>query len=228
MNMPMPMPAASNHGFSLLGKNTLVLSHIPMFMAPHQAQMFLEVTLAGAAGQDPTKIYLDDMAKTHTTDYVLLADPLVLPTLGPAAPHRLESFTGKLFRGWPFNNPNTAPVLAENVTVHVKKSLYFHPFTMDKPVASLTYLGFRTPETSYLVHKLVQPPDLVRAPQPPGFCQILSGSLDFDRVQEIAFPGLDDPDHRLKPNQKLDGECGKTKVRVQTHDELIFDPNHLV
>jgi hypothetical protein len=229
--MQMPMAPTSNHGFSLLGKKSLVLSHIPMFMAPHQAQMFLEVTLAGSAGQDPTKIYLDDMAASGTTDYVLVSDPLVLPTLAPNAPDRLQSFTGTLYRGWPFNSPNTAPLLAQNVTVHVTRSLYFQGITNVPVLTELTYLAFRTEETSYLVHKLVQPPDLASAPTPPDFVQILSGKaggVSGPHVVEVAFPGVaNNFAQKLNAAQNLTGEvCGKHEP-VQTVAELIYDPNHL-
>jgi hypothetical protein len=192
--MKMPMPPQSNHGFSLLGRKSLVLSHIPMFMPPHQAQLFLEVTLAGNAGENPTQIYLEDQAKTKSTDYVLVSDPLVLPTLGPKAAKRLQTFTGKLYRGWPFNNPNT----------------------------------------EYMVHKLVQPPDLSKAPKPPDFVQILSAEIDGAKVEklrqvhEISFPGTaNDLGHKLNAGQDASGKMGGKKVRVQTRAELIYDPNHL-
>lgn len=76
--MDIPMPQPNNHGFNLLGRKSLVLSRIPMFMPPHQAQLFVEVTLSGSVGQDPAKTYLDDQAETKTTDYVLVTDVSLL------------------------------------------------------------------------------------------------------------------------------------------------------
>jgi hypothetical protein len=247
MNMPMPptpgpqpstpqpsTPQPNNHGFSVLGKKSLVLSHIPMFMPPHQAQLFLEVTLSGSKGEDPTKVYLDDQAKSGSTDYVLVSDPLVLPTLGPHAPKRLTSFTGKLYRGWPFDNPNTAPLLVQQLTVHVTRSIYFHDITQDKILQQLTYLAFASHETEYVVHKLVQPPDLKTAPKPPDFVQILSAKIDgtdtakLHKVHELCFPGVaNNLSHKLNANQKVTGELGAKKVHVHTEAELIYDPNHL-
>lgn len=231
--MDMPMPKPNNHGFSLLGKKSLVLSHIPMFMPPHQAQLFLEVALSGSGKEDPTKIYLDDQAKTKTTDYVLVTDPIVLPNLAPHAAKRITRFTGKLFRGWPFNTPNDAPVLVEHLTVHVTHSLYFHEITKTKPFTELTYLAFASPETEYLVHKLAQPADLAKAPKPPDFVQILSAAGIHNGkthdVKELHFPGVDNNlTHRLKARQKVTGEISGKKVLVDTHTELIYDPNHLV
>ena len=232
--MEMPMPQKSNHGFSLLGRQSLVLSHIPMFMPPHQAQLFLEVTLSGQGGQDPTQIYLDDQVRTGSTDYVLVSDELVLATLAPDAPKRLKTFTGKLYRGWPFNDPNTAPLLVQELTVQVARSLYFNSIAHGTPLANLTYLAFATPETGYMVHKLVQPADLSKAPKPPDFRQILSAAIGgvtpatMKNVQEISFNGrANDLAHKLNAAQYVDGTMGGKAVGVRVSAELIYDPNHL-
>jgi hypothetical protein len=231
----MEMPAPNNHGFNVLGSESLVLSHIPMFMPPHQAQLFLSVTLEGTGGLNPTQAYLDDRKATGSTDYVLLSDPLVLPTLGPEAPQRLTSFTGKLYRGWPFNTPNTAPLIVPQLTVQVETSLYYHDITKGELLKDLTYLTFATSESAYLVHKLVQPPDLKQAPVPPDFCQILSAgavsdvSGELHHVHDLVFAGVaNTPANRLPAGRKVTGErCGK-KATFETKAELIYDPNHLV
>jgi hypothetical protein len=229
--MDMPMPAANNHGFSLLGHKSLVFSHIPMFMPPHQAQVFLEVTLSGSGGQNPTEIYLKDMHSSGTTNYVVVSDPIVLQNLAPRAPAPISRFTGKLYRGWPFNTPNTAPLLADNVTVNVIRSLYFEKIAVGKPLPDLTYLAFATPETSYLVHKLVQPADLKTAPTPPGFVQILSSHLKPEHVhgvEELAVPGVaDNYADRLEAGKTVRGKLGCERVEISATAELIYDPDHL-
>jgi hypothetical protein len=234
--MDMPSAPSSNHGFSLLGDHSLVLSHIPMFMAPHQFQVFLEVTIEGPAGTDPVKSYLDDKKTTGTTDYVLICDPLVLATLAPDAPHRRTQFTGKLFRGWPFNNPNTAPVIVPALTVHVKRAIYFHSILNQPVLKKLTYLGFRTAESDYVVHELVQPPDLKHLPDPPDFCQILAAKIS-EAGPELAHDAIkiEVPDaannvaNKLKPDSEAKGVSGAYHhIHVHTGRELIFDPNHLL
>lgn len=235
MDMPMPAPAANNHGFSLLGKKSLVLSHIPMFMPPHQAQIFLEVILSGSGGEDPTEIYLKDMQNSGTTNYVLVSDPIVLQDLAPHANKPIKSFTGKLNRGWPFptkdNTPNRAKMIVDNVTVKVTRSLYFHKIPIGKPFPDLTYLAFATPETSYIVHKLVQPADLKTAPKPPGFVQILSGCLKPEHkhgVEEINILGVtDNYAQRLQAAKTAHGKTASGSVEIATTAELIYDPDHL-
>jgi hypothetical protein len=224
----MDMSAASNHGFSVLGDRSLVLSHIPMFMAPHQAQTFLEVSMTDSAH----RAYCADMDKTGTTDYVFLADPFVLSTLAPDADPRLTRLTGKIYRGWPFNNPNTAPLIAADVSVEVARSLYFQDITKDKPVAQLTYLAFGNGEADYLVHKLVQPADLKSAPKPPGFVQILSGKVALDardRVVEVSIPGTADTfDHRLAAGRTVAALVAGKTTQVSITHELVYDADHLV
>lgn len=229
--MDMPMPTANNHGFSLLGKKSLVFSHIPMFMPPHQAQVFLEVTLSGNGGQDPTEIYLKDMQSSGTTNYVLVSDLIILQNLAPHATQPIRSFTGTLYRGWPFNTPNNAPQLAANVTVNVTRSLYWEKIAIGKPFLELTYLTFATPETNYLVHKLVQPSDLNTAPKPPGFVQILSGSLKPEHrrgIELLTIPEVaDNYADRLQIGKTANGKAGSERVEISTTAELIYDPDHL-
>jgi len=224
----MDMPPKTNHGFSLLGERSLVLSHIPMFMAPHQFQIFLEVAI-----EEPgVKAYLEDKKKSGSTDYVLVTDPIVLPTLDPHSPHLLTELIGKLYRGWPFNNPNTAPVVAPELKVKVERAIYFRSI-LDQPLLKdLTYLAFHTSETAYLVHKLVQPADLSKAPKPPDFVQILSAKLGDtkpDAAVEVVFSGVpNDPGQRLHAGQEASGRVGGKQEKVHAAAELIFDPNHLV
>ena len=236
MHMPnMPSAEANNHGFNLLGEDCLVLSHIPMFMPPHQFQVFLEVTLEGPKGTDPVKAYLDDRKTSGATEYVLVSDPLVLASLGPHAKHRLTRFTGKLSRGWPFDNPNTAPVVVPTLTVHIKRAIYLKSI-LNKPVLhDLTYLAFHTGEYDYLVHELVQPPDLKQVPNPPDFCQILQGGVtgaakEFSTgVVKIQFSDLPNSfGKRLTAHKTFEGVSSKHKVTVKTLAEPIYDPNHLM
>jgi hypothetical protein len=230
--MDMPMPPQSSHGFSLLGGRSLVLSHIPMFMPPHQYQIFLEVSIDGPAGTDAVAAYLEDKQKSGTTDYELVSDPIVLSTLAPDTPHRLTQFTGKLYRGWPFNNPNTAPVIVPTLTVHVKQVIYFHSILNQPLLKELTYLAFHTEETGYMVHKLVEPADLKTAPTPPDFVQILSARLAggaAGTVADIVFPGVaNDLNHRLQAGQDPTGVAGGKPEHVRVEAELVYDPSHLL
>ena len=54
MDMPSPhqdtkaeRPAIGHHGMLIVGEETIYVSHLPMWMAPHNFQVILEVTFRG-------------------------------------------------------------------------------------------------------------------------------------------------------------------------------------
>ncbi len=160
--MSTPAAPIANHGFYLLGEQSLLLAHIPMFMPPHQAQLFMQLNLLTSNGKDAAPIYLKDKKQTGTLEYVLVSDPLELPTLAPDAPDRLQSFTGNLYRGWPFDrqwNLNPNQLLIPKVTIKVTRAIHYSSIATPTTLKALTYYCFRTPETTYLAHVLSQPPE---------------------------------------------------------------------
>jgi hypothetical protein len=71
MNMPMAdqnaeseEPAIGLHGMVIVGEETIYVSHLPMWMRPHNFQVILEVTFRG-----PDQLqarYVDDRKTTGT------------------------------------------------------------------------------------------------------------------------------------------------------------------
>lgn len=230
--MSTPVAPKVNHGFHLFGAQSLLLAHIPMFMAPHQAQLFLEVTLATSDGTDAAPIYLEDKKKTGTLEYVLVSDPLVLPTLAPDAPNRLQSFTGNLYRGWPFDQQwhlNLAQLLIPNVQIKVTRAIHYSSIATPITLEALTYYCFQTQETTYLAHVLSQPLD---------FTQLLTaqvtglGNQAEQGAIQLQFPGVANAEkNRLLPTQQASAltSPGGQSVEVQVYQELNFDddPQHL-
>jgi hypothetical protein len=230
--MSTPVAPKANHGFYLFGEQSLVLTHIPMFMSPHQAQLFMQVSLSTTDGTDAAPIYLKDKKQTGTSEYVLVSDPLELPTLAPDAPNRLQSFTGNLYRGWPFDqqwqlNPNQ--LLIPNVTVKVTRSIHYSSIATPTTLEQLTYYCFSTPETTYLAHVLSQPPDFkhILTAQVSG-----PGNSAAQGAIRLEFPGVANLGaNRLIPAEQTTAVTapGGQSVEVQVDDELIFDdnPQHL-
>ena len=230
--MSTPPAPKANHGFYLLGEQSLLLAHIPMFMAPHQAQLFMQIDLLTSDGKDAAPIYLKDKKSTGTLEYVLVSDQLELPTLAPDAPNRLQSFTGNLYRGWPFDrqwhlNPNQ--LLIPNVTIKVTRSILYSSIATPTTLKELTYYCFQTPETTYLAHVLSKPPD---------FKHILTAKVSGLGPQaaqgavRLQFPGVANRViNRLIPTQQTTALVapGGQSVKVQVDQELIFDdnPQHL-
>ena len=224
MDMPMPAAPSSNHGFYLLGERTFLLSHIPMFMDPHQAQLFMEVGISISGGADPVKLYHEDQKKHPGSLYVLVTDPLVLPTLAPDAPKPLREFTGKVYRNWPFDDMAKAPVVIPALDIKVTRSIFFRRFVGAKPLSKLTYYCFKTAESTYLAHVITQPPD---------FDQILTAEIDGvdpgHHALELTFSEANAIAHKLAPKHPESGvfALGGKHAKVYTKAQLIYDAQHL-
>ena len=64
----------------MVGEARVLLSHLPMFHAPHDQQIILEASLS-APGFDPRKQYVDDRNATQTMIYTWVPKPFVLSDL---------------------------------------------------------------------------------------------------------------------------------------------------
>jgi hypothetical protein len=56
------------HGMLMVGEARVLMSHLPMFHAPHDYQIILETSLS-VPGFDPRKKYVDDRNATQTRIY---------------------------------------------------------------------------------------------------------------------------------------------------------------
>jgi hypothetical protein len=68
------------HGMLMVGEARVLLSHLPMFHAPHDQQIILEASLS-APGFNPQKKYVDDRNATQTRIYTWVPKPFVLSDL---------------------------------------------------------------------------------------------------------------------------------------------------
>ena len=97
MDMPMPDqnadaegPAIGLHGMLIVGEETIYVSHLPMWMQPHNFQVILEVTFAGP--DQPQARYVVDRKTTGTRLYTLNPrQQWDIRELAPAGPQRLPS-----------------------------------------------------------------------------------------------------------------------------------------
>src|SRR5947207_14080138 len=83
-------PAIGLHGMLIVGEETIYVSHLPMWMTPHNFQVILEVTFRGP--DQPQARYVEDRKTTGTRLYTL--NPLKqwdIRGLAPAGPQRLPS-----------------------------------------------------------------------------------------------------------------------------------------
>jgi hypothetical protein len=224
-------PAA--HGMAVIGEQAVYLSHLPMFMSPHDYQVILEVEFEGNNSQ---AAYLTDREKNPQQRlYTLNPVPFVLPALFPVGESSPEaaSFRGDLHRGH-FERIDTGPVqMASNVTVRVKKVTHHHRFESNaSELGELRYLLFGKGSEVFFAHRITAPPD---------FDQLLSvgidvqfGDEDLSKGIEVAFEGrANTVATRIKPGvdtelpaiAEIDGRFQPIKVRPKV--EYYFEAGEL-
>ena len=97
--MPEPPPDFGRHNMFAFGRDTVFLSHLPMFMLPHDAQLLLEVTLE-KEGSGLTEVWSRERAD-HPDEhlYTMRPEEFALSTLYATDPPERGSFRGTFFRG---------------------------------------------------------------------------------------------------------------------------------
>jgi hypothetical protein len=226
-------PAAA-HGMAVIGEHAVYLSHLPMFMSPHDQQALLAVEFEGDG--DPQQVYFDDRGQ-HPQQRLYTFDPdrFVLSGLFPVGNSSPEvtSFRGALHRGH-FERPATSPVrIAEDVTARVRKVIHHHKFEADaQELEELQYFLFGKGSEIFLAHRITKAPDYDHLLSI-GIDQPLS---DGDLSKEIVVKFSDRPNTvaaRIKPDveeqlsavAEIDG--GSRPIQLRPKVEFYFEAREL-
>ncbi|KQV11988.1 hypothetical protein ASE03_28640 [Kitasatospora sp. Root187] len=213
-----------SHGMLVVGGDVLYLSHLPMFMAPHNFQVILEVGVDDAVGS---------VLRSH--QHVVPGEPYdtFIPEDFPMSeldPHgsgpRRTSMTGRFFCGHFERKGGKHPPLAERAVVTVQSVVHFHELDVQAQHADdnqLSYLCFGRGGQLHLAHHITAAPDFdqvltVRAV--PGTATDLRGDLlpddeatlekffaeRFASAEPVNTGGrTDNPDHRVVPPDSVRG-----------------------
>jgi hypothetical protein len=183
-----PPPDFGTHNMFAFGRETVFLSHLPMFMEPHDAQLILEVALEGDAGESLLDVWSSERA-SHPEERVYTMRPqrFALSTLYTPDPPARSSFRARFFRGHLEGDGQVIPGLG-NVVVRVTDVVYAKRFDRGGKPDDLTYLLFGRGDELFLAHIISEHPD---------FDQILSVQLagtqpDEDELNagiEVVLPG---------------------------------------
>jgi hypothetical protein len=150
----------AGHGMVVVGTETVYLSHLPMFMKPHDFQVVLQARF----GDDDQQTYVDDRAAhPKSLVYTLAPAPFVLPDILPPAPGkppRLRTFRGDLFRGH-FEQPgHGTDQIAADVDVTVDAVVLGRRFDPEAQAPdALAYVLFGAGAERWLAHVITGPPD---------------------------------------------------------------------
>ncbi|MEP7306439.1 MAG: hypothetical protein ABJA98_13055 [Acidobacteriota bacterium] len=190
-------PVKARHNMVVVGEHRIFLSHLPMFMVPHNAQVILEATFV-KQGRTVDDIYFADRAKHRTVLYTLQPESFVLQdflSAGPAHP-ALTHFTATVFRG--HLEKKGVPIEAlTDVEVRVKHIVHAHAFDAPEKLPTLTYVMFGGDQEQFLAHFISKAPD---------YDQLLSVSMtgQLPSPEELQRGAtLEVLDHGTEPSARL-------------------------
>jgi len=184
-NLPLDF---GRHNMFAFGRDAVFLSHLPMFMAPHDAQLILEVALEDANGSLQMVWSRERADHQDERVYTMMPELFALSTLYTPNPPARSSFTARFFRGHLERGGEAIPELTD-IDVRINTVVYAQRF--DRAVAKpddLTYLLFGQGDELFLAHALSRPPDFdqilsVRVLSPP------LGKEETTHAINVVFPG---------------------------------------
>jgi hypothetical protein len=235
-------PAIGLHGMLIVGEETIYVSHLPMWMRPHNFQVILEVTFSGA--DQPQARYVDDRKTTGTRLYTLNPeDEWDIRELAPTGPQPLpsrSSFRATIWRNHfefhPVTHPGQRFMIARDAEVHIENVVYFqelHPQAAG--LQDLEYLLFGKGQELFLAHLITHPPD---------FDQVLSVQVDNHQFTDetlhqgvrVVFAGRANTiASKIKEGEQLLGKAqavgqdaaGSVDLTIGAGIELYFETEDL-
>ena len=148
------------HNMMIVGEKTIFLSHLPMFMKPHNFQVILEATFS-AGGTDVGAVYAKDRQSHPNVKMYTLSplDEFKLATLftPPGDPAR-KSFQATVFRGHLERGGKPIKDLT-NITVTVQRVVYAAKLDAPSKSKTLEYRLFGKHDERFLAHVIGAAPD---------------------------------------------------------------------
>lgn len=221
------------HNMMVVGEQSLFLSHLPMFMPPHNFQVILEANFT-SGGKNLQDVYARDRQSHRQTKMYTLQpeESFKLPSLFTPDPPSRHSFKSTIFRGHLERGGEKIPGLT-NIDVNVKRVVYAQKFGrgFDKS-DTLTYILFGRGEEFFLAHVIAMPPD---------FDQILSVKIDNPPSDEELNRGVrvtildreNSAPRRLKEKEQVVGQGHVTgahqflQLQIQADVEFYFEEGEL-
>jgi hypothetical protein len=193
-------PKKAVHNMALVGDHHVFLSHLPMFMVPHDAQVLLDAAFT-KGGKKVDDIYFADRAANPTVRfYTVQPERFVLRELfqsGPA-PQR-TSFKATVFRGHLEKGGTPIDALTD-IDVHVNRVIHAHSLEGGRQ-PMLTYILFGSPKELCMAH-------------------LISGAPDFDQLLAVTGTGSMPSAEELLRGVTVEvlDRPNLAKNRLQTHE----------
>jgi len=223
--------AMGTHNMAVVGDRRIYLSHLPMFMSPHNAQVILEATFVRNGKSVDDVYFADRAAHPPLRFYTLRPEEFSLDELFAAGRPRAQ-FKATVFRGHLEKSGEEIDGLSD-IDVRVKQVVHAHTFEGIDKLATLSHVLFGAEDRLFLAHLISKPPD---------FDQILSVSVTGDRPTDEALtqgatvevPGRpNQAANRLKAGEsvparwKVLGAHEFHDVKLSVRAELYFEEGEL-
>jgi hypothetical protein len=200
------------HGMLIFGSGPIYLSHLPMFQAPHDHQLIMEVEFSGTG--NPGATYASDRAKSGEPVYTWVPKPFVLTELMKASGAARE-MQGTIVRGH-FERGGT-PITDGDVRCVVKQVVHTHPISASAPRdTTLRYVVFGSSGVAFAAHLISGPPD---------FDHVLSvdGAAAPTLPATVVVEGRgNDPERRLRSGDRARVSGGVDGI-LHGRDEIYLE-----
>jgi hypothetical protein len=155
---PEARPDFGRHNMAVVGREHLYLSHLPMFMPPHDAQLLLEAELE-RDGRSLMDAWRSERAG-HPDDrlYTMFPEKFALSSLYAPDPPERQAFRATFFRGHLERGGEQIPGL-EDVTVDVRSVIFARHFGSADRSVDLEYVMFGAGDERFLAHVIAAAPD---------------------------------------------------------------------
>jgi hypothetical protein len=222
------------HNMAVVGEHAIFLSHLPMFMPPHDAQVILEASFF-KNGKNVDAVYAADRATNRAVRfYTLQPESFAIRELFQAeASKPLRSrFTATVFRG--HLEKGGVPIdLLRDVEVRVTRVVHAHSFGGNDKATALTYAVFGSGQELYLAHLISKAPDFDQIVSVTTGGALLSAE-ELQRGVTVEIPGrANSPAARLKVKEALHVKAHVTGAHqfldctITVQAELYFEEGEL-
>jgi hypothetical protein len=216
----LPPQISTVHGMLIVGEESVFLSHLPLFSAPHDFQLLLSLEFDNAA--DKATYVADRQANPDEDIYTIEPSAFRLNNLADALRNE-EPFpiTVDVIRGH-FERPPFTRILS-NVPASITKTYHFRQLDADEAhPAESHYFIFGEAGENFLAHVIRGRPD---------FDHVLSvtapdGLVNDDVARELSIPALDDA-FSLSEGQTIDAVFNGQTFSLTVGREFYFEENEL-
>ncbi|HEY8206593.1 MAG TPA: hypothetical protein VIG99_03860 [Myxococcaceae bacterium] len=194
------------HGMVLFGGGgaPTYASHIPMFHAPHDLQLVLQISVRHPSWKAP--------ASFSDQGYTLVPEKLDLTALSDG---RMTAFKAAIFAG---NFEAGGKELVKGADVKVEKVVLVKPLSADTPAApALSYLWL---PGGFLLHAISAPPDFDQV------LKVKGDSKDTAAGTPVPVKRPNNGDHRLHDQEPV--AVGAATVTVERELSFLVGPDFVV